>query len=96
MSADAERLASVNEGDTKSTNAALDSAEQSAIDRARNFQKAADKVMSKMANEIEHVTKEDADLLHSRDRRGFEYTSKGGVTSQAQSMAAENKQSGSI
>ncbi|KAK4507836.1 hypothetical protein PRZ48_001571 [Zasmidium cellare] len=94
ISADAERLASVNEGATKSTTRPIDPIEQSAIDRADNFQKTAENVTSKMANEPERVTKEDADQLHSREQRAFGNTSKGGIASQAQSLAAENEKKG--
>lgn len=52
--------------------------------------------MPKMANDPEHVTKEEADLLHSREQRAFGNTSKGGVASQAQSMVAENEKKGTV
>lgn len=44
-----------------------------------------------MASAPETVTKEDADLAHSREQRAFGQTSKGGVASQAQSLASENE-----
>ena len=47
-----------------------------------------------MANAPSQVTKEEADLLHSREQRAFGETSKGGIASQAQSMAAENEKQG--
>ncbi|CAK4032830.1 Hypothetical predicted protein [Lecanosticta acicola] len=98
ISADAERLASANEGATKQSNpkADLDPAGQSAADRLQNFENAAEDVAPKMATDPEHVTKEEADLLHSREQRAFGQTSKGGVASQAQSLAAENEQKGNV
>lgn len=47
-----------------------------------------------MAQEPARVTKEEADLLHSRETRAFGATSKGGIASQAQSLAAENERRG--
>jgi hypothetical protein len=48
------------------------------------------------ANAPESVTKEEADLLHSREQRAFGETSKGGIASKAQSMAAENEKKGTL
>lgn len=45
-----------------------------------------------MATNPQAVTKEDADLAHSREQRAFGQTSKGGVASQAQSLANDNLQ----
>lgn len=85
----------MNEGDTKLPNKGeMDSATQSAVDRVENFEKAAENVAPKMANNPEHVTKGDASLLHSREQRAFGETSKGGIASQAQSMASENEKKG--
>lgn len=47
-----------------------------------------------MAENPESVTKEEADLLHSREHRAFGATSKGGIASQAQSLASENEKKG--
>nr|POF26077.1 hypothetical protein CFP56_22225 [Quercus suber] len=93
ISADAQRLASANEGATKApaTKRRDDPASQSTADRVHNFEAVADRVASKMANQPEAVTKEDGDLLHSREQRAFGTTSKGGIASQAQSLAAENE-----
>ena len=116
ISADAQRLAAVNEGDAKMpSKGASDPATQSAIDRTENLQDAAENIAPKMvcahcmdfpilsqqltsrqANAPETVTKEEADLLHSREQRAFGETSKGGIASQAQSMAAENEKKGNI
>ncbi len=97
LSADAQRLAAVNEGDAKlPSKGQMDSATRSATDRVENFQAAAENVAPKMANAPEAVTKEEADLLHSREQRAFGETSKGGIASQAQSMAAENEKKGTI
>ena len=68
----------------------LSSAEQSQLDKEANHVQAADKVVSKMANEPGSVTKEDGDLLHSRETRAFGATEKGGIASKAQSLASEN------
>jgi len=97
ISAAAQRLASVNEGATTSTNAGpADPAQQSAIDRASNFEQVAEDVAGKMAADPEHVNKSEADLLHSREHRAFGNTSKGGIASQAQSLAAENEKKGTV
>lgn len=97
ISAEAQRLASVNEGNTRVKNASnMNPAEQSAADRIENFEAAAEQVAPKLANDPRTVTKDDADLLHSREHRAFGNTSKGGIASQAQSAAAENEKKGSI
>lgn len=72
------------------TNADLTPAEQSQLDREANYVEAADKVGTKMATEPGSVTKEDGDLLHSRETKAFGATEKGGIASQAQSQAAKN------
>lgn len=51
---------------------------------------AADKVGTKLETEPENVTKEEGDLLHSRETKAFGVTEKGGIASQAQSQAAKN------
>lgn len=71
-------------------NADLTPAEQSQLDREANYVEAADKIGAKLATEPGSVTKEDGDLLHSRETKAFGATEKGGVASQAQSQAAEN------
>ena len=68
----------------------LTSAEQSQLHREANYNDAAEKVGTKLATEPENVTKEDGDLVHSRETRAFGATEKGGVASQAQSQAAKN------
>ena len=95
ISAEAERLASVNEGATKLPNKGeIDPDSQSKVDRVENFNEVAGNVATKMANDPEHVKKEEADLVHSREHRAFGETSKGGIASQAQSLAAENEKKG--
>lgn len=64
--------------------------QQSQATREGNFQKAVDQVAPKMANDPSSVTKEDADLLHSREHRAHGRTEKGGIASEAQHLAAEN------
>ena len=68
----------------------LTPAEQSQLDREANFEEAADKVGTKLTNEPGSVTKEEGDLLHSRETKAFGATEKGGIASQAQSQAAKN------
>ena len=68
----------------------LTPAQQSQLDREANYVEAADKVGSKIANEPGSVTKEEADLLHSRETRAYGATEKGGVAAKAQSLASEN------
>lgn len=63
---------------------------QSAVDRTRNYMEAADKVEAKMEADPSSITKEDGDLLHSRETRAFGITEKGGLASQAQSLASRN------
>lgn len=75
---------------TNGVDAGLTPAEQSQLDREANYVDAADKVGTKMATEPENVTKQDGDLLHSRETKAFGATEKGGIASQAQSLAAEN------
>lgn len=72
------------------TNANLEPAQQSQLDREANYGEAADKVGTKLATEPETVTKKDGDLLHSRETKAFGATKKGGIASQAQSQAAKN------
>jgi hypothetical protein len=94
LSADAESLAASNEGRANGkagTSGPTNPADQSARDRLDNFQQASEQVGSKMATNPEAVSKEEADLLHSREQRAFGATSKGGIASQAQSLAADNE-----
>ena len=92
IASDAERLASRNEGATKTSTpkGPSDPVSQSAADRAANFEKEAENIVTKMATNPQSVTKEEADLTHSREQRAFGQTSKGGVASQAQSLANDN------
>lgn len=93
LSSQAESVAAAKEqGATVQTNANADltPAEQSQLHREANFVEAADEVGTKLATEPENVTKDDGDLLHSRETRAFGATEKGGIASQAQSQAAKN------
>lgn len=63
---------------------------QSVVDKESNFKQAAAEIGSKMANDPASITKEDANLLHSREHRAYGATEKGGIASQAQSLASEN------
>ncbi|KAI4162036.1 MAG: hypothetical protein LQ342_004348 [Letrouitia transgressa] len=85
--------AAVNEGATSggTANRQLDPQTQSQMGRQANFQDAAAKVGSKLVNEPSNVTKEEADLLHSREQRAFGITEKGGLASKAQHQVAENE-----
>jgi len=47
-------------------------------------------VGQKLADDPRNITKEDANLLRSRETRAHGATEKGGVAAQAQSLAAEN------
>ncbi|KAK5117691.1 hypothetical protein LTR62_005114 [Meristemomyces frigidus] len=101
ITSEAEALAAANEGhtdqgktNTGTTASSASAANQAARDRLSNFEQASAKVGQKMASKPESVTKEDGDLLHSREQRAFGTTSKGGVASQAQSLASENQQKG--
>ncbi|KAL8909238.1 MAG: hypothetical protein Q9171_005125 [Xanthocarpia ochracea] len=102
ISSQVQHQAAVNEGATGSTqdtaaassrtNAApVDPIVQSQMDRQANFEDAASKVGGKLVNEPGNVTKEEADLLHSREQRAFGVTEKGGLASQAQHQVAENE-----
>ena len=78
-----------NTGGSAGSNAAT-SGQQSNADRMANFEEAVDQVAPKMENDPAAVTKEDGDLLHSREQRAFGKTEKGGIASEAQKLAAEN------
>lgn len=94
LSAQAQRLAAENEGATKDSSAttgSTDPSAQSTIDRKQNFEQVAQSVGQKMETAPGQVTKEEGDLLHSREQRAFGTTQKGGIASQAQQLAAENE-----
>ena len=94
MSADAQRLAAANEGAVKNNTdikGKLNPETQSAIDRKENYEDVAVNVGHKMKVDPQHVTKEEADALHSREQRAFGQTERGGPASQAQHLAAENE-----
>ena len=92
LSAEAQRVAAVNEGATKQSQSApagTDPSSQSAADRQENFEQVAADLAPKVDDQT--VTKEEADLLHSREHRAYGETQKGGIASQAQSIASEKK-----
>lgn len=91
LSADAQRLASANEGATTTTKSAMTPGEQSASDRIENFEQVAEDVAEKMKRDPGSLSKEEADLMHSREQRAFGTTSKGGIASQAQKLVNENE-----
>ena len=74
---------------TPSLEQAIETKEAKELD----FKKAANIIVPKMLHDPEHITKEDADLLHSTDRRAHSTVEKGGVTAQAQHLAAKNEAS---
>ena len=94
LASQAQSLASENTGDKKSTSSTtgqgLTSEQQSQLDREANYIEAADKVGTKMASDPASVTKEDGDLLHSREHKAFGSTEKDGLAAKAQSQAARN------
>ena len=92
LASQAQSTAAANEQGATTTQANTNTtpAEQSQMDREANFAEAADKVGSKLETDPGSVTKEDGDLLHSRETKAFGITEKGGIASQAQSQAAEN------
>lgn len=75
---------------------AVDPATQSQMDKEANLAEAQDRVVPKMENDPEHVTKEDASLLRSRETRAHGVTEKGGVAATAQHLAAENEKKGTV
>ena len=87
-----EDAAANNQDATIQTNTPLNPAEQSQLDREANYVEQADEVATKMAKKPETVTKEDGDTMHSRETKAFGNTEKGGIASQAQSLAASSVQ----
>lgn len=73
-----------------------DPATRSHMAREANFEDAKAKVVPKMEMDPDHVTREDADLLRSRETRAHGVTEKGGVAATAQHLAAENAKKGTI
>ena len=65
-------------------------ATQSQNEREANLAEAAEQIGGKMQTDPDSVTKEDGDLLHSRETKATGRTEKGGLASQVQSQAAEN------
>lgn len=83
-------------GATTTTTAPLDPAQQSRLAKEQNFQQAASDIGSKMVNNPDHVTKADADLLHSREQRAQGHTEKEGVAAQVQKLANDNAAKGMV
>lgn len=69
-----------------------DSTVQSQLDRQENYESAAEAVKQKLEQDPQALTKEDGDLMHSRETKAFGTTEKGGLASQAQSQASKNEQ----
>jgi hypothetical protein len=90
VSADAQRLASANERGTTLKTGPLDPADQSHLTKERNLEQAVNEIGSKDPSQI---TQDDANLLHSREQRAHGHTEKGGVASQAKTIANENTRS---
>ena len=65
-------------------------AQKSQVDREVNLEDVAQRGIEKMQMGPTSVTKEDGDLLHSRETRATGTTEKGGLASQVQSQPAEN------
>ena len=65
---------------------------QSQLDRQKNYEDAAKMVKQKMEQDPAAVTKEDGDLMHSREQKAFGTTEKGGLASQAHKLANNNEQ----
>ena len=61
------------------------------VDKEQEFQEAVGAIEPKIASNSKQVTEEDANLLHSTESRAYGVTEKGGITAQAQHLAAENK-----
>lgn len=75
---------------SQATGSSINPSEQSQVDRKANYVEAADMIGTKMATDPASVTKEDGDLLHSRETKAFGTAERGGIASQAQSLASEN------
>jgi len=65
---------------------------QSQLDRQENYESAAEAVKQKLEQDPQAVTKENGNLMHSRETKAFGTTEKGGLASQAQSQASKNEQ----
>ena len=69
---------------------------QSHMDREANLADAYEKIVPKIEIDPEHVTSEDANLLHSREVRAHGVSEKGGPGATAQHLASENEKKGTI
>ncbi|MCJ1299395.1 hypothetical protein MMC08_002187 [Hypocenomyce scalaris] len=74
----------------------LDPTVQSQLDREANYVEVASEVQDKMDTDPASVTPEEANLVKSREARAFGTTEKGGVASQAQSLASQNEKGGNV
>lgn len=79
-----------------SASESVDPTTRSQMDREANLIDAEQELVPKMQNDPEHVAKEDASLLRSRETRAPGVTEKGGVAATAQQLAAENEKKGTI
>lgn len=68
-----------------------DPKEQSRHDRTENLHKVEGTLRPKIENEPDHITKEDAALLASRERRAHNVIHKDSLAAQAQSLADRNE-----
>ncbi|KAL8746007.1 MAG: hypothetical protein Q9190_001933 [Brigantiaea leucoxantha] len=95
IASQAQHQVAVNEKATggQASAVAVNPSSQSEADRQANFEDAAATIGSKLVNEPGNVTKEDGDVMHSREQRAFGTTEKGGLASQVKHQAAENEKS---
>ncbi len=96
LASQAQSLASKNEQGASSTGQTTtgptDPTVQSQLDRQKNYDEAANVVAQKMEQDPAALTKEDSEMMHSRETKAFGTTEKGGLVSQAQSLASKNEQ----
>lgn len=78
------------EKDVEDSAGTINAEELSHLSKDREFYMAATAIGEKIAHDPEHVTQEDADFIHSREQNAHGHTEKGGITAQAQHLAAEN------
>jgi hypothetical protein len=78
------------DGQGTSGNQGLSPEEQSHKDKEANLRKVEFALRPKVEKDPEHVTKEDASLLVSRERRAHNVVEKGSLAAEAQSLADKN------
>ena len=83
---------SENRAENLSTNGNVDASTQSQLDKEQNYKDAAREISAKMEVDPKSISKEEADMLHSREHRAFGRTERGGLAAQAQSMTSKNEQ----